>query len=77
MRHNFLLYVGSFIFVEFFTPGDVNSTLGVPVTGKKICEGCSIGSILGQIACICTEYHGSAGIIEWFAAILEHVPGTS
>lgn len=39
MRRNFLLNVGSFIVVEFFTPGAGNSTLGVPVTGKIFREG--------------------------------------
>ena len=76
-RYNFLLDVGSLFVLESFTRWEVNSALGVAVTGKRFREEYSISSILGQIAGVCTEYHGSAGIIEWFVAISDHVPGTS
>ena len=69
--------MGSLFVMESFTPRDVNSALGIAVTGKRFLEGCSISAILGQIAGVCTEYSGSAGIIEWFVAISDHVPGTS
>lgn len=51
--------------------------LGVPVPREIFGEGSRVSSLLGQIVCICTEKYGSAESIEWFAAILDHVPGTS
>lgn len=43
----------------------------------EVHEGRSIRSVLGQIACACTDYCGKAEVMEWFAAISDHVPGTS
>ena len=45
--------MGSLFVMESFTPRDVNSALGVAVTGKRFHEGCSTVQFWGRLpACV-------------------------